>query len=65
MHATNDGMPTTDVVLPTGWTLTTQTLASPLTVHPFGGGDRCFYNVIRDSKLQSYHQLSYAGATYP
>jgi hypothetical protein len=65
MHATSDGMPTTDVVLPAGWSLTKETLAAPLTVHPFGGGDRCFYNVIRDSKLQSYHQLSYAGASYP
>jgi hypothetical protein len=65
MHATADGNPTTDVVLPAGWTLTKQTLTTPLVVHPFGGGDACFYNVIRDSKLQSYHQLTYAGATYP
>jgi hypothetical protein len=65
MHATADGVPSTDVSLPSGWTLTKETLAAPLIVHPFGGGDRCFYNVIRDSKLQSYHQLKYAGATYP
>jgi hypothetical protein len=65
MHATPDGVPTTDVVLPEGWTLTAETLAEPLTVHPFGGGDQCFYNIIRDSKVQSYHQIAYAGATYP
>jgi hypothetical protein len=53
------------VVLPEGWSLTKETLAAPLTVHPFGGGDRCFYNVIRDSKLQAYHQLSYASTSYP
>jgi hypothetical protein len=23
------------------------------------------HNVIRDSKLQSYHQLTYAGPSYP
>ena len=65
MHATSGGEPTTDGVLPAGWSLTKEKLAEPLTVRPFGGGDRCFYNIIRDSKLQSYHQLSYAGATYP
>jgi hypothetical protein len=65
MHATSDGVPTTDVVLPSGWTLTKETLTTPLAVHPFGGTDRCFYNIIRDSKLQSYHQLTYAGVTYP
>jgi hypothetical protein len=65
MHATPDGRPTTDVTLPAGWTLTMETLASPLVVRPFGGGDRCFYNIIRDHRQQSYHQLSFAGATYP
>ena len=65
MHATADGRPTTDVMLPTGWTLTTETLASPLVVRPFGGGDRCFYNILRDHRQQSYHQIAFAGATYP
>lgn len=65
MHATADGNPTTDVTLPPGWALEKQTLTSPLVVHPFGGGDACFYNVIRDHKLQSYHQLAYASPQYP
>lgn len=65
MHATSNGVPTTNVVLPDGWTLNRETLAVPLTVHPFGGGDRCFYNIIRDSKLQSYHQITYSGPSYP
>ncbi len=65
MHATSDGNPTTDVPLPAGWSLNRQTLAAPLTLHPFGGGDGCFYNVIRDSKLQSYHQFEYASPRYP
>ncbi len=65
MHATADGVPTTDVVLPAGWSLTKETLGAPLVLHPFGGGDACFYNIIRDSKLQSYHQLAYASAAYP
>jgi hypothetical protein len=60
MHATSDGHPTTDVVLPAGWSLQEETLTEPLVVHPFGGGDACFYAIIRDEKLQSYHQLSFA-----
>ena len=65
MHATADGQPTLDVSLPAGWSLKREVLASPLVLHPFGGGDECFYNVIRDHKLQSYHQLAYAGSQYP
>lgn len=65
MHATADGVPTTDVPLPTGWQLTEETLAAPLVLHPFGGGDACFYNILRDSKAQSYHQFRYAGQAYP
>ena len=65
MHATADGKPTTEVALPEGWKLTVETLTEPLVVHPYGRGDACFYNVLRDARLQSYHQLAYAGATYP
>lgn len=65
MHATADGNPTTDVKLPAGWSLEKETLSAPLVVHPFGGNSECFYNIIRDARLQSYHQLSYAGPTYP
>jgi hypothetical protein len=65
MHATADGTPTSDVTLPAGWSLEKQTLTAPLVVHPFGGGDACFYNVIRDHTLQSYHQLAYASPQYP
>jgi hypothetical protein len=65
MHATPDGTPRTDVELPAGWTITTETLSAPLVLRPFGGGDACFYNIIRDSQLQSYHQLKFAGPSYP
>lgn len=65
MHATADGTPTMEVTLPAGWQLEKQALSAPLVVHPFGGGNECLYNVIRDHKLQSYHQLSYAGPRYP
>ena len=65
MHATSDGVPTTDVSLPAGWTLRRETLTSPLLVEPFGGDGECFYNIIRDSKLQSYHQIKYASSIYP
>jgi hypothetical protein len=65
MHATDDGMPSVDVRIPDGWTLHQETLAAPLVLEPFGGDGRCFYNVIRDEKLQSYHQYRYAGETWP
>ena len=65
MHATSDGAPTLDVVLPPGWSLRRETLAEPLVLEPFGGDGQCFYNIIRDSKLQSYHQVKFPGHTYP
>jgi hypothetical protein len=65
MHATANGVPTTDVTLPSGWQLHEETLSAPLVLHPFGGGDACYYNVLRDAKMQSYHQFRYAGPVYP
>lgn len=65
MHATNDGVPTTDVRLPQGWTLRRETLDTPLVLFPFGGEGKCFYNIIRDEKLQSYHQLAYPREVWP
>ncbi len=65
MHATADGVPTKDVTLPPGWQLHDETLAVPLVLHPFGGGDACYYNILRDAKMQAYHQFRYAGAGYP
>ncbi len=65
MHATNDGVPTVEVRLPAGWSLRRETLSAPLVLEPFGGEGKCFYNIIRDEKLQSYHQFRYAGAMWP
>lgn len=65
MHATPDGQPTTDVPLPPGWTLTREALPEPLVLLPFGAGDDCYYNIIRDARGQSYHQFGYAGPTWP
>ena len=65
LHATANGTVKADVQLPSGWTLKKETLASPLVLHPFGGGDECFYNIIRDHELQSYHQFKYARPQYP
>ena len=65
MHATANGMPTGDVSLPAGWSLKKEALTAPLRLRPFGGGDECFYNIIRDEKLQSYHQFEYGSARYP
>lgn len=65
LHATANGTVKPDVQLPSGWTLKKETLATPLVLHPFGGGDECFYNIIRDHELQSYHQFKYAKPQYP
>lgn len=65
MHATGNGAPMTDVALPPGWQLHEEVLDEPLVLHPFGGGDACLYNILRDEKTQSYHQFRYAGPTYP
>jgi len=65
MHATADGMPTTEVQLPPGWSMRETVLLEPLVIRPFGEHAACHYNILRDAKLQSYHQFRYAGATYP
>lgn len=65
MHATADGTPTTDIALPPGFRLEPVELAAPLVLHPHGGGDACYYNILRDARGQSYHQLRYANGTYP
>lgn len=65
MHATADGTVKETVELPAGWTLKKEPLATPLVLRPFGGGDECFFNIIRDHALQSYHQFKYAKPQYP
>lgn len=66
MHATGTGTPDTkNPNLPQGWTLTERTITTPLVLLPFGGGNDCYYNVIRDNLVQSYHQYMYAGNRYP
>lgn len=68
MHATERPTPTADdpaLVLPADWTLQQVSLATPLTLLPFGGGDNCYHLVGRDNLGQGYHQFTFAGATYP
>lgn len=66
MHATETGTPDLEnPVLPEGWTLSAREISEPLELLPFGGGDDCYYNVVRDNIVQSYHQYAYAGETYP
>ncbi|GAB4520743.1 MAG: hypothetical protein OHK0046_31370 [Anaerolineae bacterium] len=66
MHATETGVPDVDgPELPEGWTLQAVTIDEPLVLLPFGGGDECYYNVIRDNLVQAYHQIEYAGEQYP
>jgi hypothetical protein len=65
MHATGTGVPDLSPSLPAGWSLERVEVDEPFTIHPFGGGESCYYNVLRDSLVQSYHQIEYAGQTYP
>ncbi|NJL95009.1 MAG: hypothetical protein HC915_15445 [Anaerolineae bacterium] len=66
MHATATGTPDiTGPQLPEGWTLTAREISEPLVLLPFGGGDHCYYNVVRDNLVQSYHQIAYADEVYP
>lgn len=65
MHATDDGQPDLDgVVLPAGWQLRQVAISEPLTIQPRGAG-HCYYNIVRDANLQSYHQYHFADATFP
>lgn len=65
MHATDTGTPDLSPALPAGWTLSLVTLDKPLEVFPFGGGDACFHNVLRDNLGQGYHQIVFADDHYP
>jgi hypothetical protein len=66
MHATENGTPTIEgVQLPEGWALELRTIDEPLRLLPFGGGNSCYYNIIRDNLVQSYHQFAFAGDTFP
>lgn len=65
MHATATGTPDLNPTLPEGWTLTEREISEPLELLPFGGGQDCYYNVVRDNLVQSYHQYAYADAQYP
>jgi len=65
MHATESGTPSLDATLPDGWSLQLTELSDPLEVAPFGGGNHCFHNVMRDNLGQGYHQYVFAGETFP
>jgi len=65
MHATETGTPTTEVELPEGWSISTRVLLEPFVLAPFGGGDDCYFNIVRDHLGQGYHQYEYSGATFP
>ena len=65
MHATETGIPTLDVVLPTGWFIEKVILSEPLIVQPVGGGDECYFNILGDHLGQGYHQYIFAGTSYP
>lgn len=65
MHATENGVPSTKVDLPGGWTLKKVLLQEPLLISPFGGGNECYYNIVGDNLGQGYHQYIFADKFYP
>lgn len=66
MHATATGTPdTSGVQLPAGWQLQVREISEPLVIEPAGGGEGCYYNILRDNLLQSYHQYVYAAPRWP
>jgi hypothetical protein len=64
MHATETGSPTTEVSLPSGWTIKKISLTSPLIITPFGGGNECYFNIVGDHLGQGYHQYIYANSFF-
>lgn len=66
MHATANGTPdVVKVALPDGWRLEERQLDAPLVLLPSGNGDGCYYNIVRDNLVQSYHQYQFAEGVYP
>ena len=65
MHATETGEPTTEEVLPPGWTVKRIDFVQPLTLSPFGSDGECYFNMVGDHLGQGYHQYIYAAETYP
>lgn len=65
MHATSNHQPDiTTVALPAGWQLSQVEISQPLILQP-RGQDHCYYNIIRDEKLQSYHQYVFVDEVSP
>ena len=65
MHATETGKPDLSAALPNGWSLKKVMLKEPLIISPFGGGNECYYNIVRDNLGQGYHQYIFSDAIYP
>jgi hypothetical protein len=65
MHAYEINGPNLSVVLPINWTLRKISISEPLIVTPFGSENDCYFNILRDSLGQGYHQYAYAGKFYP
>ncbi len=65
MHAIDADTPDVNPTLPDGWTLARVALSEPLEILPFGGGDNCYHNVVRDHLGQGYHQYVFVDDQYP
>jgi len=65
MHATETGNPTAEVELPEGWSISTRVLSEAFILAPFGGGDDCYFNIVRDHLGQGYHQYKYSSLKFP
>lgn len=65
MHATATGEPDLDrPTLPEGWGLEVRTIDEPLELNPRGAGGHCYFPILRDDTLQSYHQFRYDGPAW-
>lgn len=65
MHAFESNGPRLDVDLPNNWTLKRINISEPLVLSPFGSNNECYFNILRDSLGQGYHQYIYADSYYP
>ena len=65
MHATENGVQTTNVSLPQDWTLELVSLNEPLIITPFGNEGDCYFNILVDHLGQGYHQYMYADDVFP
>lgn len=68
MHATKDGIVRAEngvnVQLPSGFAIEREFISQPLILYP-RGENSCYYNILRDNEVQSYHQFDFSSNSSP